>query len=51
MFNSNLNQIRINLLINVFNHLQSLSIKLNSIFIIMNKLIIISQSAVSEMTF
>jgi len=50
MFNSNLNQTEIDLLINVFNYLQSLSIKLNSISIIMNKLIIINQSSMSEMT-
>ena len=43
MFDNNLNQIKINLLINIFNHLQSFSIKLNSIFIIMNKLTIINQ--------
>ncbi len=51
MSDSNLNQIRINLLINIFNYLQSFSMKLNFISIIMNKLTIISQLAVSEMTF
>ncbi len=42
MFNSNSNQIKINLLINIFNYLQSLNIKLNSISMMMNKLIIIN---------
>ncbi len=50
MFNSDSNQIKINLLINIFNYLQSLNIKLNSISIMMNKLTIINQSTVSEMT-
>ncbi len=42
MSDSNLNWIKIDLLINIFNHLQSLSMKLNSISIMMNKFIIIS---------
>ncbi len=50
MFNSDSNQIKINLLINIFNYLQSLNIKLNSISIMMNKLTIVNQSTVSEMT-
>ena len=50
MFNNDLNQLKINLLINIFNHLQSLNIKLNSISIMINKLTIINQSTVSEMT-
>ncbi len=38
-------------IINVFNYLQSLSIKLNSISIIINKFTIINQSKVSEIAF
>jgi len=48
MFDSNSNQIRIDSLIDVFNHLQSLSMKLNSISMMMNELTIVSQSSVSE---
>ncbi len=50
MSDSNSNQTKIDLLINVFNHLQSLSMKLNSISIMMNELTIVSQLSVSEMT-